>query len=224
MVDDQLFREVEEELRQERLKALWDKYGTMIVAGICAGVLVLGGVLYWRDWQVSKRQSMGDQYIEALRYSANGKNDEALKSLEELAKNGPAGYQQLSNLYIAGLKAEQGDLSEAQTLYKKVAEDPASDSILSEYAKLNLALLQLDGASYDQTKQLLSGFIVPGSAWRGIALETMALAALKSEKFEIAETHLKDIVNDKTTPVSLKRRAQILLDVIAARKAELAAG
>ena len=34
MVDDQLFREVEEELRKERLAAVWDRYGVMALIGL----------------------------------------------------------------------------------------------------------------------------------------------------------------------------------------------
>ena len=39
--DESLFREVDEEVRQEQLKRLWDRYGTYIVA-LCAVMMALG--------------------------------------------------------------------------------------------------------------------------------------------------------------------------------------
>ncbi len=219
MVDDQLFREVEEELRQERMKALWNKYGTMVVAAICGVILLVGGVIAWKNWQVSKRQAAGDQFIEAMRLSSKGKSDEALKLLDSLASDSPAGYEQLASLYSAGLHHEAGRMKEAEELYKKVAENPSADKILSEYAKLNMSMLQLDGASYEKVRDQLSSFIAPGAAWRGTALEAIALAALKNGKLDMAEKHFQQIIDDRSAPVSLRRRAQIMLDVISMRKA-----
>lgn len=215
MVDDQLFREVEEELRKERLAAVWDRYGVMALIGL--GVILLGifGYLWWKNSNLAAQQAAGDRFIEALKLSSQDKNEDALKVFQALSSDSPSGYQALSQLHLASLYADQGQQDEAAALYKKISGDPSADKILSDYAKLNLALLQLDGASFDATLKGLSAFLDKKSAWRSLALEVVALAAMKDGKLDEAKARFAEIVADKTAPSSLKRRAQILLDVIA---------
>lgn len=219
MVDDQLFREVEEELRRERMQQFWSKYGTLIIGAICGAVLLVGAGIWWKNSQISARQANGDQFIEALQLSAAGDAKKAEALLKTLSSESGAGYEQLAGLYLAGLHSEAGRKEEATALYKKIAEDRSADKILSEYAELNLALLALEGASYDKTKEMLSAYTGKGEAWRGTALEAVALAALKDKKLDEASTHFRTIADDAGLPGSLKRRAQIMLDVIATRKA-----
>lgn len=220
MVDDHIFREVEEELRRERFANLWKRFGTVIIGAIVGVVVVILGILWWQDRQVANRQAAGDTFIEALKLASTGKEDEANAKLETLAEDSTDGYELLARLHLAAKKAAVGQTAEAELLYKKIVVDASADSILRDYAKLNLALLRLDGATHEETLNALKGFIEPGGAWRSTALEVVALAAMKEGKFEQAQERFTEIVSDSATPSALRRRAQIMLDVIATRKAE----
>lgn len=217
MVDDNIFREVDEELRRERLNKYWDKYGSWVIGAAVGFVLIVAGSLQWQNWQTSKRQAAGDQFIEALKLVAQGKDQQAAEKLKTLSESGPQGYEVLSKLHLASVKAANGETGEAEIMYKKIAIDPSADKILSDYAKLNLAMLRLDGATYDETDKALSGFTKKGAMWRPTALELVALAALKEDKLDIAKNRFTDILVDGASPNALKRRAQIMLDVIASR-------
>lgn len=224
MVDDQIFREVDEELRRERWATIWNRYGVLILAGALAVLLVIGGIIGWQKWQVSARQSAGDQFIEALKQESAGKTESAFKTLEKLADGSTKGYELLASLHLAARKASAGETAEAELHYKKIAVDGGADKILKDYAKLNLALLRLDGASFEETKGALQEFVTPGGAWRATALEVVALAALKEGKLDEAQSGFTEIVGDRSSPSALRRRAQIMLDVIATRRAQRDAG
>jgi len=218
MVDDQIFREVDEELRQERLQAIWNRYGTLIVGGIVALVCVVGAVVFWQNWQNSKRQDAGDRFVDALQLMGKGETEAANKIFGALQADGPGGYELLASLHLAANKAQKGETAEAEVIYKKILQNPSADKIMTDYAKLNLALLKLDGASFEETKTALGSFLDEKTAWRSTALEVIALAALKEKKLDEARKYFSQIVIDQASPASLKRRAQIMLDVIAARK------
>ena len=47
MSDDDLFREVNEELRREQMKKLWDKIGPLVIGGAVAIVVIIGGSQWW---------------------------------------------------------------------------------------------------------------------------------------------------------------------------------
>ena len=44
MTDESLIREVDEEVRQEEYKKLWDRHGTKLIAADCAVVLAVAGL------------------------------------------------------------------------------------------------------------------------------------------------------------------------------------
>src|SRR5690606_7986065 len=54
MSDDSFFREVDQELRQDRAKALWDRYGTAIIAAAIAVVVATSAVVGWDYWSQSR--------------------------------------------------------------------------------------------------------------------------------------------------------------------------
>lgn len=220
MVDDNVFREVDEELRRERMAKLWDKYGTLVVGAAIALILVMAGSIWWQNQQVSKRQAAGDQFIQALRDVGKNENDKADEKFKALIENSPSGYEVMSRLHLAANLAAKGQTGEAEILYKKVTLNPSADKILRDYAKLTLAILQLDGATYDETLKSLGDFTKPGAIWQSTANEVVALAAFKESKFDIAKSHFTDIMTNSKTPSALKRRAQIMIDVIASQQVQ----
>ena len=44
-----VFREIEEAIREDRAKELWQRYGNWIIAGAVALVIAVGGYTYWRS-------------------------------------------------------------------------------------------------------------------------------------------------------------------------------
>ncbi len=220
MVDDNVFREVDEELRRERLEKLWEKYGTIVIGAIILLVLSVAGSIWWQNQQVSKRQAAGDQFIQALRDVAKDDTDKADAKFKALIESSPKGYEDLSRLHLASNLAAKGQTGEAEILYKKVTLNPSADKILRDYAKLNLAILKLENATYEETSKALSEFTQKGAIWQNTANEVVALAAFKEGKFEDAKSKFSEILTNKSTPSALKRRAQIMIDVISSREAQ----
>ncbi|MBO6549754.1 MAG: tetratricopeptide repeat protein [Rhizobiales bacterium] len=220
MVDDNVFREVDEELRRERLEKLWEKYGTIVIGAIALLILGVAGSIWWQNQQVSKRQAAGDQFIQALRDVAKADTDKADEKFKALIESSPKGYEIMSRLHLASNLAAKGQTGEAEILYKKVTLNPSADKILRDYAKLNLAILKLENATYEETSKALSEFTKAGAIWQNTANEVVALAAFKEGKFDTAKTKFSDILTNKSTPSALKRRAQIMMDVISSRQAQ----
>ena len=51
-----IFQEVDEEVRREQLKRLWERYGTLLIASC---ILVIAGVGAWRgyEWWEAKQSN-----------------------------------------------------------------------------------------------------------------------------------------------------------------------
>ena len=91
-----IFHEVDEEVRRERLQKLWERYGTYFIA---LAVLVVLGVGAWRGyqwWQDKQAAAAGAKFEAALVLSQQGKHSEAEAAFAEIAAKAPAGYAMLA--------------------------------------------------------------------------------------------------------------------------------
>ncbi len=220
MVDDNegLLREVEEELRRERLTSLWQSYGNTIIAGLALLVAGVGGWKYWENTQLAAAQTAGISYQNAMISLANGKVDDALKAFDGIAKGGQTGYQALAVIQTAGAHLKQGKTAEAKAAFEKVAADTGADSVLRDYATLQAVALNVGDADLSDIQNRLNRFMVDGSPWRANARELVALAAFHVKKFDVAKVNLRAIVADPKAATGTIQRANTLLASIAAKE------
>ena len=91
MSDDHFIREVNEELRKDQAKALWDRYGPIALAAAVLIVLATAAYVGYNYWIETRAGRSGDAFSQALRLANDGKNDEALKAFETLEAEGHGG-------------------------------------------------------------------------------------------------------------------------------------
>jgi hypothetical protein len=214
MSDRDFFREVDEAVRQDRYKELWDKYGlyalvaaTLIVAGVA-------GFKAWTYWQERKSQEAGTEFSQALGALDGGDAAKANSALNDLAEKGPAGYRVLARFQIAAAEAHAGNTDKAVALYDALAADPMTDNILKGLATIQAATLRLDTADYAEMERRLNGLIEQGSPWRYSARELLGLSAYRLNKILDAEKQFSAIIADQGTPQNLRERADMMLALI----------
>src|SRR5688572_23023181 len=61
-----VFKEVDEDLRREQLKSIWDRFGIYIIGAAVLIVVATGGYRLWEYWQDRKAEQEGDRFIEAM--------------------------------------------------------------------------------------------------------------------------------------------------------------
>lgn len=218
-----LLREVEEELRRERLQGLWNQYGNAILAGLALLVAGVGGWKYWQNTQLAAAQDAGMTYQTAMTTLANGKVDDAVKAFEGLSKGNQDGYKTLAALQIAGAYLKQGKTAEAKAAFDQVASDTSADSILRDYATLQSVALNIGEADLSDVQNRLNRLTAESSPWRASARELVALAAFNGKNFDVAKENLRAIVADPKAATGTIQRANTLLASIAAKEVALKA-
>ncbi len=209
--DDGFLREVEEEIRRERLEKIWRQYGTYIL--IAAAFIVFGvlGYKYWENSRLAAAQALGARYEGALHLMSEGKDGSAAKEFETLAQDGSAGYATLARLQLAGTLLKEGKKSEALKAYEALADDAAADPLLKSYGALQAAGLRLGEADFTEMQNRLNPLMGDESPWRFSARELLGLAAFKAGKSDEARTLLTPLLVDQKTPQSILDRAQIVM-------------
>ncbi|MGD9785111.1 MAG: tetratricopeptide repeat protein [Hyphomicrobiaceae bacterium] len=216
--EDNLIREVEEELRRERMEQLWKQYGSLVLGAAVAVVLGVAGFKFYEQSRVTAAQTAGAGFEKASNLATDGKKDDALAAFADLAKSGPGGYAQLARLRLAALHLEAGRKSEAVAAYEAVAGEAAADPLMSSYAKLQLGALKVGDAPFTEVENRLNDLAAAEGPWRANARELIALAALKDGQTDRARAMLEELLADRTTPQNVRERAQVSMGRIIAEE------
>ena len=216
MSDDSFIKEVDDDLRTEQFKSLWERYG-IVVAGIAlAIVLATAGFEGYKWWRDSKASTSGDLFLTALNQAKEQKPDEALKSLEELEKSGFGSYPVLARMRAATVLAVKEDTKGAVAAFDAIAADTSVDQAIRDMATLRAALLLVDAGPYEDVAKRAESLASDGNALRHSAREALGLSAWKAGKFSEAQGFFKSIADDETAPRNLADRADLMLSVITA--------
>ncbi|MGC1177952.1 MAG: tetratricopeptide repeat protein [Methyloceanibacter sp.] len=215
MSDRDFFREVDEAVRQDRYKALFDKYGIYALVGTALIVAGVAGFKGWTYWQESNAQAAGTEFSNALALEDNGDAAKAQEALSALAEKGPAGYRVLSRFQLALINAQAGDNDKAVAIYDALATGADTDSILKGLTTIQAATLRLDTADYAEMERRLKGLIDQGSPWRYSAQELLGLSAYRLNNMLESEKQFSALLADQGTPSNLRERADMMLALIA---------
>lgn len=214
MSDDSFFREVNEEIRHERAKALWDRYGPAAI--VVAVLVVIGTGLFvaWEYWHETSASRSGDQFSQALTLANSGKSDEALAAFEALEKDGYGAYPLLARMRAATVFADKGDFKAAIAGFDEVAADTSIPQSLRDMAKLRAAMLLVDHGSYADVSARVEALTNDTNPMRHTAREALGLAAWKDGKLADALKLFEQISADDGAPRNARQRANLLSELI----------
>ncbi|MAY29093.1 MAG: hypothetical protein CL627_07655 [Aurantimonas sp.] len=218
MSDDSFFREVSEELRQDRVKAIWTRFGTYILAAVILVVVITAAVVGWDRYQTAQANASGDAYLAALQLARDGKPDEAITALDALAADSYGAYPDLARMSIGGVYQAQGKFDEAVAAFDKVAADAGAPDALRDMAAVRAAYVLVDHGALSDVRSRVERLTGDSEALRFPAREAVALAAWKAEDTETATTLFQQLVDDPGAPNGIISRARLMLDLIAAGK------
>jgi len=209
----EIFNEIDDELRREQLKKLWDKYSVYIVA---LAVLIVLGVGGWRGYEyymTQKAYKASAAYDAAAALSDENKHAEAEAAFTALAADAPAGYRALARLRAAA-DASSRDPKAGVKLYDEISADAGVGANERALASVRAATLLLDTDSYDDMQKRLQAMAQPGGIYRHTARELLALSAWRNNNIAEARKWLDQIAEDGESPATLRSRAEALQAVL----------
>jgi hypothetical protein len=205
----ELFDEVDEEVRREQLKKLWDRYSIYIIA---AALLIIAAVAGWRGYEyleAQKAAAAGAAFDSALELAEQNKHAEAQAAFDKLATTAPAGYRMLARLRAAG-EVAASDPQAGAKLYDELAADRSIGAEQQDLARIRAAGLLLDSDSYPNMLQRLEAATKPDATFRHTARELLALSAWRANDITSARQWLDMIASDGETPAAMRSRAEAL--------------
>lgn len=219
MKSDEFIREVEEELRQDRMKSLWDQYGLLVIGVALAIVLGTAGTVGWTYWQESQANAVARDYVAAAEQIRDGADGEAVAALQEFADGAAPGFASIARLRAAALSAAAEDQQQADALLAQVV-DGGADTVLVDLAKLSQASHDLADGDGQAAFDAVAGLAAGEGPFQSLAKELQAAAQLELGQTDAAIATLQELSGDPLLEDPQRRRVDELLAALGAGAAE----
>ncbi len=205
-----IFREVDEEVRRERLKQLWDRYGTLVVVVAFLFVAAIGGWRGYQWWDAKKAAEHGARFESAMSLESKGNHTEAEAAFAKIAAEGTSGYRILARLQEAGEVARR-DSAAAVKIYDALASDSGVNPTLQDLARTRAGLLLVDTAPYEDMRTRLEPLTASARPFRHTARELLAFSAWRTGNTAATQRWFETIAADQESPVGTRTRVEMLV-------------
>jgi hypothetical protein len=210
-----IFQEVDEEVRRERLKKLWDRYGVLIIAIAVLIVLGVAGYRGYQYWVTKQAQAAGAQFEQAVMLGEQDKHAEAQAAFAAIAAEAPAGYRTLAR-FRAAAELAKTDPKGAVGAYDAISADGAVGQNFQDAAALRAGMLLVDTASFEEMRRRLEPLSEPSRPFRHSAREMLALSGWRNGDTAAAKKYIDQASDDSETPPGVRSRMEILSALLAA--------
>ncbi|MCP8882600.1 tetratricopeptide repeat protein [Devosia sp. XJ19-1] len=205
MSNENIFNEIDEELRSDRMRALWRRFAPFVIGGAIAIVALVAVNEGWSWYTNSQSAAASEQLYAALDAAESDNLADAQAQLDALAANGSGGYPVLAEFRKAALLAEQGDSAGAVAAYDALANNQ-SNQRLRELALLLAGNILVDAGSLSDVEARVATLATDDSQMRRVARELLGLAQYKAGDFAAAEASFEAVINDPLAQSGIRNR------------------
>ena len=204
---DSFIEEVTEEVRRDRLFAMFRKYGW--IGGLVV-VAIVGGAAY-SEWQkaqaLARAEGFGEAMLDALDI---GGAAERLAAMEAVPADGA--QLALRALMVASDPAE--DKAAALAALDTLIADVSQPEIYRDMAQLRRVMVAGTDMALADRRAALEGISAPGRAFRVMAAEQLAYLMLEEGNTEAAIAALATLMQDQEATQGLRARAAQMITAL----------
>ncbi len=202
---DEMFRDVEEAMREDKLKNFWRKWRFLIIGSLVAIVVFVVGNEFYKGERDKQLQARSAQWQAVL---ASPEAEQAQRIDEFIAQDNDD-YAIFALLYQARAKSDSNK-DDALALYNKIISD--AKPIYSGLARIEAAVIHLSDKNYGEAGQILEPLLQPDMPFRDVALYYAAIAALYQQNYPTAQALTQTIIDSPEFSVDLRDLAQEIYD------------
>ncbi len=213
MVD--IFEEVDEHLRSDRLGILARRYLPWIAAVLALALAIALAFWGYTSYQENNTEAASAAYADGLDKLSQGDFDAAYAKFGQAAAKATPGYQALALMQQAGVRMDQKRVAEAVALFDKAAA-ATSNPVIADSARLKSAFALLDTAPYGQVEARLKPLTDSNRPFHALAREALGMAKLNAGKPQDALSDFQVLTLMADAPQDVRERAEAAITLIKA--------
>jgi len=205
-----IFDQVEEELRQDQMRALWQRYGGYVIGAAVAIVAATFGNQMWLSYNADKNATASEQYALAADAAAAGD----LSALDTVIDGTHSGYAALAGFAKADALLGAGNRAGAVELLDQISGKAGLPESIRDLAGLKAANLLMESGSVDDVAVRLAPLAQEGRPYFYAAKEASAVNAYRGDRADEARTIFAALAGDFAAPRDIRGRAAEMLQIM----------
>ena len=206
-ISETFLREVDENLRRDRVRDFAKAYGSWLIAAVVLFLGASGGFIWWQQHQLNRSEAQVEQLSELDQKIGAGNVASAPQQLDELAKSGSKAVRATALLTRAAVAIQQNDVKLAVAKYREIVADDSLPKPYRDAALIRQTALEFDQIAPQEVVSRMDPLTKPGAPWFGVAGEMTALALIKQGKNQEAGRLFLAISKDKNVSEPVKDRS-----------------
>jgi hypothetical protein len=212
MSDAELFREVDEDYRRERMIVFWRRYGGIFLALAIAAMLASAAYNYYVSRELARKAADTEAFESLLNDISSANQAESIVALSTFAASATPMQATLAHFTEAAIKQRMGNVAAAAGVYHQIADGDQAPADLKDLAVVRLGYLAADAAKPEPLIPRLEVIAGGKGPWRFGAREAMALLKAKAGQRDDAAKILSDLALDPGTPPDMAARDRALAE------------
>ena len=144
-----ILRQVDEDIRKERISTLWKKYGLYLILLVVLIITSVLGLQINKSINIANNEKIVESYLSA---TTNKNYSEAKSKIEKLISLDNKYISSLSELKISNLLIEEGNETEGVLILERIIQNNSYDQLIKDSATYFLLMLKIDELTEDQIK------------------------------------------------------------------------
>lgn len=211
---NEIFEEVNEDLKQQQLREFWEENRNWIIGGVVGSIIATGSMSGYRSWEASRNVKATSELSEIV----SDLKDGGIENLEKFIGTTNKNHALIARMVLAATFIDNGDIEKAISVYNDIASTKGIDKNYKNYAKFLSVKYRAENLSAEAMATELE--TVLDSNWRHVALELLATTQAKEAKYAEAVETLNKLTSDADTPNALRSRAIKLTELYSMKSAK----
>lgn len=206
-----IFQEVEEDIRSDKVRSIWKKYRVYIILLLLLIVCSVGIKSFWDYYKLKNLETRSENYFKAIdliNQDGGIGGIQALTTFSEQNGENENYLTMISNFTEAALRRNNNDLKNSLEIYSVIINGDI-DITYKDYAKIQSAEVLMELKNYKEAKVFLSE--VTGSLFSNIAKEYTGYIELYEGNTSKAKDIFQEIVDDASVQNTIKDRIKEIL-------------
>ena len=218
-----IFREVDEEVRQEQIVTFLKRYGKYLAAAIIAAIVAVAGYRFMEDRTRDARAAQGDSFDAAILLADEGKTGDALTRFQAMGKDASDSYGLLARFREAELQNKAKDVKAAQATYDAIAADSGVARVYRDLAAYYSASLMLESGGGPELEKRIKDMSGRDNVWHLSVDELNGLNQYKMGQRDAAVATFKKLLENAPMDSGFKLRSRQMLMVLGVPNEEIKA-
>ena len=204
-----ILRQVDEDLRKERLTSLWNRFKIYIISITLLLIIFVSAYQYLEISEYNEKVSTIESYYKA---SNNGSIDEILGKLETI-KTSNEFSQNLIDLKMADIHLVKGDIELGLEKLEQIFKSKKK-SILGDLALYKYLMFKIDEITLNEVNNLIEDFNSKENNFNFLFSELLGIKNIIDGKYSEGKLIFESLLNDASVSNELKIRAEKYINII----------